>query len=77
MTLEPAIPDKSNSDDFERAWAAVKALSNTFLENKRHYIDSGSYQEMEARVDFIDKLFIGLGWDVNHDRQRRSVPTGS
>src|ERR1035437_3445725 len=63
-------PESQSGDGFEYAWAAAQALVKTFLDNKRHYVDSGSYQEMEARTDFIDKFFIALGWDVNHDRQR-------
>ena len=70
MTSEPATPAISNSEQFEHAWAAATGLSKSFLDNKRHYVDSGSYQETEARTDFIDKFFVALGWDVNHDRQR-------
>ena len=60
----------SQTDNFEVAWAAAKALSKSFLQNKHHYVESGLYQEAEVRTDFIDKFFIALGWDVNHDRQR-------
>ena len=28
-----------------------------------------SYSEAQARMDFIDKFWIALGWDVNHDNQ--------
>ena len=54
----------------DEAFESVKALTEAFLDNKRHYVDSGSYQEAEVRSDFIDKFFIALGWDVNHDHQR-------
>ena len=57
-------------DGFETAWVAIKALTESFIANKHHYVESGSYQEAEARTDFIDKFFIALGWDVNHDHQR-------
>jgi len=29
-------------------------------------------QGAEVRKDFIDKLWIALGWDVNHDEQKNS-----
>lgn len=60
----------TDSDSFETAWAAATQLAEAFLQNRRHYVDSGSYQEAEARSDFIDKLFIALGWDVNREQQR-------
>ena len=39
-----------------------------FKANEARYL-SPSYQEAEVRKDFIDKFFIALGWDVNHDIQ--------
>ena len=60
----------ANNPNLEQAWETVKTLAKAFLDNKRHYVESGSYQELEARTDFIDKLFIALGWDVNHDQQQ-------
>ncbi len=69
MDLQPSSAAKVG-DSFELAWSAVAALSKAFLDNKGYYVDSGSYQEAEARADFIDKLFIALGWDVTHDKQR-------
>ncbi len=76
---------ENSADHFEKAFSAVKNLAETFISNKRHYVDLGSYQEAEARTDFIDKFFIALGWDVGHDLQRdpyrqevkieKSIPT--
>jgi hypothetical protein len=64
-------PQQTVEDDrFDAAWAAVKNLSEAFLRNKHYYVDSGLYQEAEARADFIDKFFIALGWDVHHEHQR-------
>lgn len=54
--------------DLESAFAKVTNLVETFKQNERHYL-SADYQEAEARKDFIDKFFIALGWDVNHDTQ--------
>ena len=52
----------------EEAFEKVSKLAATFQANETRYLSPG-YQEAEARKDFIDKLFIALGWDVNHDQQ--------
>jgi adenine-specific DNA-methyltransferase len=51
------------------AFVAVQELVKVFDSNKSHYL-SANYQEAEVRRDFIDKLFVAFGWDVNHDTQR-------
>jgi hypothetical protein len=61
---------KKSADDFEQAFLTVTKLANALLSNRHHYVESGTYQEAEARTDFIDKFFIALGWDVGHDHQR-------
>jgi adenine-specific DNA-methyltransferase len=53
---------------FEQAFEQVRQLAEKFHGNHAYYT-SASYQEAEARKDFIDKFFIALGWDVNHDEQ--------
>jgi type I restriction-modification system DNA methylase subunit len=53
---------------FDEAFGKVKSLAATFKANEPRYL-SAEYQEAEARKDFIDKFFIALGWDVNHDVQ--------
>jgi adenine-specific DNA-methyltransferase len=53
---------------FEEAFAKVGELVTTFQANEPQYL-SPDYQEAEARKDFIDKFFMALGWDVNHDIQ--------
>ena len=53
---------------FDEAFARVEKLVATFDANKERYL-SADYQEVEVRKDFIDKVFIALGWDVNHDEQ--------
>jgi adenine-specific DNA-methyltransferase len=50
------------------AFLTVSNLAATFKANENRYLSSG-YQEAEVRKDFIDKFFIALGWDVNHDVQ--------
>lgn len=77
------MPVQSN---FQDAHAAVIELVDRFEKNQHHYL-SASYQEQEARKDFLDKFFMALGWDVNHETQtnpyeqevkiEKSVKTGT
>lgn len=53
---------------FDEAFQRVQQLAHTFHANEKRYL-SPDYQEAEARKDFIDKFWIALGWDVNHDAQ--------
>jgi hypothetical protein len=53
---------------FEEAFKRVQELAAAFKANERRYLAS-DYQEAEVRKDFIDKFWIALGWDVNHDFQ--------
>jgi hypothetical protein len=57
-----------NSTAFDQAFERVRQLAETFKANEKQYL-SADYQEAEARKDFIDKFWIALGWDVNHDTQ--------
>jgi len=73
-------------NNFQDAHAAVIGLVERFEKNHHHYLGS-SYQEQEARKDFLDKFFMALGWDVNHETQtnpyaqevkiEKSVTTGT
>jgi adenine-specific DNA-methyltransferase len=54
---------------FDDAFARVKELVADFKANEDFYL-SPHYQEQEARHDFIDKFWIALGWDVNHETQK-------
>jgi len=56
------------SQAFGHAFEVIGKLVQNFEAHKEHYMGS-SYQEAEARQDFIDKLFIALGWDVAHKHQ--------
>jgi type I restriction-modification system DNA methylase subunit len=58
------MPDSA----LEIAREKIGKLVATFKANEARYL-SPSYQEAEVRKDFIDKFFIALGWDVNHDEQ--------
>src|ERR1022692_3105763 len=59
---------KMSVSAFEQACENVSKLAARFQANEASYL-SPNYQEAEVRKDFIDKLFIALGWDVNHDEQ--------
>ncbi|HKP73248.1 MAG TPA: DNA methyltransferase, partial [Pyrinomonadaceae bacterium] len=55
--------------NFETALERVRSLVADFKEHEAHYL-SAKYQEQDVRKDFIDKFWIALGWDVNHDTQK-------
>ncbi|QFX96059.1 Eco57I restriction-modification methylase domain-containing protein [Acidithiobacillus thiooxidans] len=73
-------------NNFQGAHAAVIGLVEQFEKNLQHYLSS-NYNEQEVRKDFLDKFFMALGWDVNHETQtnpyeqevkiEKSVTTGS
>ena len=73
-------------NNFQDSHATVIKLVERFEKNQHHYL-SASYQEQEARKDFLDKFFMALGWDVNHETQtnpyeqevkiEKSVTTGT
>ena len=67
-TDRPTDRDALANERFEKSWFAVQSLAKKFLSNLKHYT-SKDYQEAEVRKDFIDKLFVALGWDVNHESQ--------
>ncbi len=54
--------------ELDTAFEKVKSLVEDFRRNESHYKDS-KYSEAQARIDFIDKFWIALGWDVNHEKQ--------
>ncbi len=54
--------------EFDLAFEKIDRLVKGFRSNERHY-KSAKYSEAQARKDFIDKFWIALGWDVNHDQQ--------
>ena len=56
------------ADNFQKAFKRVKALVQQFGSNEAWYLEP-SYSEAQARLDFIDKFWIALGWDVNHENQ--------
>jgi Alw26I/Eco31I/Esp3I family type II restriction m6 adenine DNA methyltransferase len=54
---------------FFTAFTRVKELAEDFLAAEHKFLES-SYSEAQARIDFIDKFWVALGWDVNHERER-------
>jgi type I restriction-modification system DNA methylase subunit len=54
---------------FDKAFGQVKDLVANFKANESYYL-SPQLSEAQTRKDFIDKFFIALGWDVNHDTQK-------
>jgi adenine-specific DNA-methyltransferase len=55
--------------NFEQAFARVGSLVEDFRRHERDYL-APSYSEQDVRKDFIDKFWIALGWDVNHETQK-------
>ncbi len=54
--------------ELDVAFEKVSRLVEDFRSNEPHYKSAG-YSEAQTRKDFIDKFWIALGWDVNHDQQ--------
>jgi adenine-specific DNA-methyltransferase len=55
--------------NFEQAYERIGALVTDFRRHERDYLSPG-YSEQDVRKDFIDKFWIALGWDVNHEAQK-------
>lgn len=53
---------------FERAHSRIRELIDRFEAHAVAYMQP-TYQEAEARKDFIDPMFKALGWDVDHERE--------
>src|SRR5271155_863053 len=68
------MPDREDSaqpDDqasAEEARRKVAQLVEAFHSGREKFL-SADYSEAQARIDFIDKFWTALGWDVNHERQ--------
>jgi type I restriction-modification system DNA methylase subunit len=53
---------------FDESFERVKQLVTVFHHSEEQYLSS-KHSEAQARKDFIDKFWIALGWDVNHEHQ--------
>jgi adenine-specific DNA-methyltransferase len=56
------------ANSFDDAFERVQRLVERFRANHQRYLLS-DYNEAEVRKEFIDKFWIALGWDVNHETQ--------
>ncbi len=63
-----ALRVDSEKAAFEKAHEQVRRLAVAFKSHESYYL-SPQYSEAQARIDFIDKLFMALDWDVTHDKQ--------
>ncbi len=56
--------------EMDKAFERIGVLVKDFERNEPRY-KSPEYSEAAARKDFIDKFWMALGWDVNHDEESR------
>ena len=56
-------------NSFDIAFSEVQKTRRK-IQSRHKTLSLPSYNETEVRKDFIDKFFIALGWDVNHDLQQ-------
>jgi hypothetical protein len=71
MLLE-GEPYHTGKGEGKRGAAQIKRarqLVSIFSENEGKCLSPG-YSEAQASLDFIDKLWIAPGWDVNHETGR-------
>jgi hypothetical protein len=66
--VEAVRPVPMRNAEFDLALNKVRQLVDVFHANRDRFT-SADYSEAQARIDFIDKFWIALGWDVNHERQ--------
>ena len=50
----------------EQGKEIIRKLVETFRDNLQQY-SQASYKEAHVRKEFIDKLFVAFGWDVNNE----------
>lgn len=62
------MSDSKTHSDFDAAHARICELIERFHGHAAAYLQP-SYQEAEARKDFIDPMLKALGWDVDHERE--------
>lgn len=54
--------------DFKAFQAHLAELTRTFDRNLSYY-KTGTYNELSARLEYLDPLFTSLGWDVNNSKR--------
>ncbi len=60
--------DMAIPQTFDEAFERVEEHVSIFSENESKYLSPG-YSEAQARLEFIDRFWIALGWDVNREPQ--------
>ncbi len=65
----PEMNQPPSNAEFLLSHARVCELIDRFERYAKEKYLLPSYQEAEARKDFIDPLFKALGWDVDHERE--------
>lgn len=53
----------------DEAFSLIQGLAINFESYRPRFLEP-SYLESQARLDFIDKFWMALGWDVRHTEQR-------
>jgi hypothetical protein len=66
QTFSAPVMPHMTEQNFDTALARVTDLVADFKKHERDYL-APSYSEQDARKDFIDKFWIALGWNVNHE----------
>ena len=54
---------------FDSAFKAVNKLVENFKAHESKHL-SPQYSEADVRLDYIDRFFTALGWDVRHKKQK-------
>ena len=54
---------------FQESFQSIISLVEDFKSNEKQYLNP-NYSEADIRNDFINKVFIALGWDVRHETQK-------
>jgi hypothetical protein len=65
ISRPPLGNDKTHLKGTRAPSDEVHELTERFDRNRESYL-SGQYNETQLRREFLDPLFIALGWDVNN-----------
>src|SRR2546423_2133340 len=68
LAVSTGIPHMMEHN-FTTAFERESRLVADFQQHEKDYLAS-SYSEQDVRKDFIDKFWMALGWDVNHEEQK-------
>ena len=70
MKKKPAQPEATPADPagFERFQTELARLVAKF-ERGFKQVQGADYNEAKLRMDFLDPLFLALGWDITNDAE--------